>query len=92
MNDMPGAEDEIKKAIGRREEALLPRLYLIALSLRSKNPTEAQKAFTEYSKYLDENLFGNDPVWPPGGERFLTDVWYKEDIDFVIGPIFEKQL
>ncbi len=77
------AQDELKTAIEKRDEALLPRVYLISLLLERGRNHDALEAFEKYSSKLDEEVFGERPVWPPGGERFVTDVWYRDDLDFV---------
>jgi hypothetical protein len=80
------AKAQVQKAIEERDDALLPRLYLLSLLLKNDKPG-AQKAFDEYSKKLDADVFGEEPVWPPGGDRFVTDVWYKDDLHFVLDPL-----
>jgi tetratricopeptide (TPR) repeat protein len=85
------ANTEIQKAIDQRDDALLPRLYLSALFLGNGKLGAAQKSFKEYTLKLDNEVFGKEPPWPPGGDRFLTDVWYKDDLDFVFGRIIGEK-
>jgi len=91
LGDHFGARAEIQKAIDQRDDALLPRLYLSALLLGNGKSDAAQKSFEEYTSKLDDEVFGKDPPWPPGGDRFLTDVWYKDDLDFVFRRIIGEK-
>ena len=82
--DLPKeARLEIEQAMTIKEDSFLPRGYMIALDYERAGEGEAQKRFQSDLKQLDEDLFGEEPVWPPGGERFLHDVWYRDDLTFV---------
>jgi len=82
------AKVQVQNAIKERDDALLPRLYLLSILLKSDKPA-AQKAFDEYSKKLDSEFFREEPIWPPGGDSYITDVWYKDDLHFVWDPLLK---
>jgi len=77
------ARKEIEQAMEIKKDSFLPRGYMVALEAERTGSAEAQKRYETYLKELDDELFGEEPVWPPGGERFLHDIWYREDLTFV---------
>lgn len=41
---------------------------------------------TTYEKYLrsfDEEYFGDEPAWPPGGEKAIMEMWKRDDLTFL---------
>lgn len=78
------AEEQLKTAIDDHETALLPRLYMLALTPNS----ERANLYKSYLHDLDDDLFGADLMWPPGSHVFLQDVFYRDDLTF----IFDKML
>jgi len=38
---------------------------------------------------LTESTFAHEPMWPPGGNRFIHDVFYKDDINFVFDRLLD---
>jgi len=89
MGSAQEARAEIEKAIEIKPDSFLPREYMVALELEHSGKSEADKLYEIYLKELDEELFGEEPVWPPGGERFLHDVWYREDLTFVFDRLLK---
>lgn len=78
------AEEQVKDAMEEHDSALLPRLYMLALSSGSERPS----LYKSYLHDLDDDLFGTDLMWPPGSHVFLQDVFYRDDLTF----IFDKML
>jgi hypothetical protein len=78
------AEGQLKAAMDDHETALLPRLYMLALTPNS----ERANLYKSYLHDLDDDLFGADLMWPPGSHVFLQDVFYRDDLTF----IFDKML
>ncbi len=78
------AEEQLKEAIEDHDSALLPRLYMLALS----SPAERATLYKSHLHALDDDLFGSDLMWPPGSHVFLQDVFYRDDLTF----IFDKML
>lgn len=97
MGDGRKAHAEIETAISDHKGSFLPRLYMLALKKEHGIPGPARAAPTDtassgtsltglYKKYrdeLDDEVFGKEPVWPPGGNRFLHDVFYRDDITYI---------
>lgn len=78
------AEEQLKEAMEEHDSALLPRLYMLALSSGAERPS----LYKSYLHDLDDDLFGTDLMWPPGSHVFLQDVFYRDDLTF----IFDKML
>lgn len=83
------ARKEIEQAMDIKKDSFLPRGYMVALEDERSGSAQAQKRYETYLKELDEELFGEEPVWPPGGERFLHDIWYREDLTFVFDRLLK---
>ncbi|MBA3858112.1 MAG: hypothetical protein C0507_14500 [Cyanobacteria bacterium PR.3.49] len=83
------ARKEIEQAMDIKKDSFLPRGYMVALEDERSGSTQAQKRYETYLKELDEELFAEEPVWPPGGERFLHDIWYREDLTFVFDRLLK---
>ena len=78
------AEEQLKEAMEDHETALLPRLYMLALT----PDLDRSNLYKAYLHDLDDDLFGSDLLWPPGSHVFLQDVFYREDLTF----IFDRML
>jgi len=92
------AEAQIGKAIENHKGNFLSALYMVALKQGSPPDLtpSAKSAYEKYKAAIDDEVFdSNGPQWPPGGERFLHDIWYKNDVEYVfdrlIGPAKSKQ-
>jgi hypothetical protein len=84
------ARAKLKQAISEQENSLLPRLYLIA-SLHGQDPQRADSVYKETLKDLDESTFEGEPVWPPGGNRYVTALFYKPDFLFVFDRLLNSR-
>jgi len=81
------AVKQIEEAMDSRKSAFLPRLYRLA-----QLPPHVRKRFYKlYLNELDDRLFGTELPWPPGGETFLQDVWYRDDVTFVFERLLKQQ-
>jgi hypothetical protein len=88
------AEEQIELAIENHKGNFLSALYMVAL--KQQHPpavsTAAKAAYAKYKAVIDDEVFAaaDGPQWPPGGERFLHDIWYRDDVEYVfsrlIGP------
>lgn len=81
------AKQEIEEAVTLHKDSFLPRLYQIALTEESGGEHAAQSVYDDSVKALTEQVFGEGDRWPPGGEPFLHDVWYKDDVQFVFNRL-----
>lgn len=86
------ARVELDKLIEQKESALLPRLYLLALaeSPELKNPSPNKEYENQLAACYAET-FGEEPYWPPGGNRFFTELWYSEDLRFLMDRFLSAQ-
>jgi tetratricopeptide (TPR) repeat protein len=76
---------QLDEAMKNHESALLPRLYSLAL-----HPTDERSRFYKvYLHDLDDELFGNDLMWPPGSHVFLQDVFYRDDLTFIFDKLLD---
>jgi tetratricopeptide (TPR) repeat protein len=89
MDSPKEARAEIEEAMKIKEDSFLPRGYMVALEFERSGKDDAQKLYETYLKELDDQLFGEEPVWPPGGERFLHDIWYRDDLTFVFDKLLK---
>lgn len=87
------AQAESADAIELHRDSLLPRLYMLALV----KPRSVPAASALYQKYMDdfeESTFDKEPMWPPGGNRFLSESFYSDDVRFILdrllSPLPEK--
>lgn len=89
------ARAELDKLIAKKEDALLPRLYLLALSMSTnKEQASQQSTSQEYENQLAAcyaETFGDEPYWPPGGNRFFTELWFSEDLRFLMDRFLNSQ-
>lgn len=83
------AKTEIENAIEYKPDFFVPREYMLAFELDRSGIDDAQKLYETYLKELDEETFGEEPAWPPGGERILHDVWHRDDLKFVFDRLLK---
>ncbi len=87
LGRLPEARSQIRQAIDNHRDSLLPRLYMVALIEETKDQPKARKFYEIYKEELDYEVFGTEPHWPPGGNTFVHDVWYREDLQFVLDKL-----
>jgi tetratricopeptide (TPR) repeat protein len=92
LNDQANVEEQIKKAIEKRDDALLPRMYQVAFFLGQDDRVKAKKSFDEYAAKLDEEVFGKEPSWPPGDIHYVDSVWYKGDLHYILSRVLRNQV
>lgn len=86
------ARAELDKLIEEHKSALLPRLYVLALAKGS-----GYSASTDNQEYENQlaacyaETFGEEPYWPPGGNRFFTELWFSDDLRFLMDRFLETQ-
>ncbi len=74
------ARAEIADAIASHADSLLPRLYMLAMM---KPDAARLELYKKYMDELKESTFEQEPMWPPGGNRFLAENFYSDDISFI---------
>jgi hypothetical protein len=79
---MAGVEEEHK-------DLLLPHILRLVIARRQGlkrglKPEAITAKMSEVYKdslpKLDENVFGEEPAWPPGGERPIIEMWRRDDL------------
>lgn len=78
------SERVLSFAIEEHEDEFLPRLYMLVLSAQKEDIPGLMNLYRKYCQDLDTDLFGRQPWWPPGGDRFLSQRWYREDLHFLL--------
>lgn len=79
---------QVRQAIVRHPGSLLPRLYMVAL-LSGMSHQQAEKFYDYYLDELRDQVFGDEPWWPPGGNRFLSEMFFQEDAAFVFDRLIK---
>jgi hypothetical protein len=78
------AHEQLILAIKNRKDLLLPRLYLLAW-LQAGDSSEAARSYYQITlNDLKDQVFGEEPCWPPGGNHFLPETIYQEDLRYVL--------
>lgn len=78
------ARNQLVEAISNRNDLLLPRLYLMAWLQKYGKSQAARQYYHVTLNDLDDEVFGDEPCWPPGGNHFLPETIYQEDLRFVL--------
>jgi tetratricopeptide (TPR) repeat protein len=83
------AEAQLQKAMESKKDSFLPQLYMVAL--KQEHPSavrpDASRMYQTYRDQLNDALFADEPHWPPGGDLFLHDIWFSDDLDFVFSRL-----
>lgn len=91
--DTAGCRSVLARAIKDHEEDLLPCLYMIAADKKDNQGALAiRKKCKEYLNGFDENVFGSEPWWPPGGNRFMSERYYRDDLLFLSRVLLDMEL
>lgn len=91
MGKKEEAQKDVDTAIDKHKDSLLPRLYSIALATDTGGK-DIKLAFTKAMDDLNESTFAGEPMWPPGGDRFVHDLYYSQDIYFVFNRLLHTDL
>lgn len=83
-NKRKDAREQLEQIIKDHKHSLMPRLYILA---NIKESEKEEKLKLEYKNQLDtcyEEVYENEPHWPPGGNRFFTELFYSDDLRFLM--------
>lgn len=93
LGDIEASREVLTKALEEHSEDLLPCLYMIAADKKDlKSDTEIENLCKSYLDKLDENVFGDEPWWPPGGNRFLSERLYRDDVLFLAKQLLDIKI
>ncbi|MBI4534496.1 MAG: tetratricopeptide repeat protein [Candidatus Melainabacteria bacterium] len=84
------ARTQIQQAIENHEGSLLPRLYMLSWLKQDNALTSATRFYHLYLDELDELVFGQEPMWPPGGNRYLHEILYRDDVTFILDRLLHN--
>lgn len=73
----------LNEVLEKHKDVLMPRIYDLALVTGDNAVAEQHKIYDESMKVLDEQVFGPEPAWPPGGERPIMEMWRRDDLEFL---------
>jgi tetratricopeptide (TPR) repeat protein len=79
-----------KLASEKHKHSLLTGLYEIAI-VHDGKPEEQLKTYEAVAKKFNEEGFGEEPRWPPGGHSYLADNFYSVDVYFIIDKLLGKK-
>jgi hypothetical protein len=86
------AQEQIRVAIDNSADMLMPRLYMISLLVDEKKRDRATAMYKVYMDDLKDLVFGEEPLWPPGGNRFLHEMFYQDDAKFILDRLLKQNL
>lgn len=78
------AEKVLNEAIETHDDSILPRLYMLVNLEESGDIKRKQELYRTYLDKFDVDVFGEEPSWPPGGNRRLHDMWSRDDVHFLL--------
>lgn len=78
------AEKILSSAIDSHDDSVLPRLYMLVNLQDAGDIKREQELYREYLEKFDVEVFGEEPSWPPGGNRRLHDMWSRDDVHFLL--------
>jgi tetratricopeptide (TPR) repeat protein len=84
------AQEQIRVAIDNSADMLMPRLYMISLLVDEKKRDRAKAMYKVYMDDLKDLVFGEEPLWPPGGNRFLHEMFYQDDAKFILDRLLKQ--
>jgi tetratricopeptide (TPR) repeat protein len=79
------AREILDKVLEKHKDVLMPRVYNYALV--AQDDQAARALYKRYLTELDTEVFGDEPSWPPGGEKPLMEMWRRDDLEFLV-PFF----
>ena len=82
--DKSGARTYVMKAVDANSDSMISRLLILNWLYADKKKIQAQHMQKIYLDNLDQDLFGEEPVWPPGGSRVVKEGWVRDDLDYLL--------
>lgn len=82
--DKVGARDYVTRAVEANSDSMITRLLILNWLYADKKKVQAEHMQKIYLDNLDQDLFGEEPVWPPGGNRVVKEGWIKDDLEYLL--------
>ncbi|CAN5528888.1 hypothetical protein BH11CYA1_BH11CYA1_05960 [soil metagenome] len=76
------AQAILDEILEKHKDVLMPRVYSEAL-LIGNDEKAVPVVYEKYLHELDEEAFGSEPAWPPGGEKPIMEMWKRDDLTFL---------
>lgn len=93
IGDLKGSRDVLEQALEEHTEDMLPCLYMIAADKKdAKSKDVIRDKLKKYLDDFDEKVFGEEPWWPPGGNRFMSERFYRADLIFLSETLLNMDL
>lgn len=74
----------ISSALESNSDSMLAKILILNDLYADKKKDKAERMERLYLNNLDDELFGDEPVWPPGGNRVVKEGWIKDDIEYLL--------
>ncbi|MDQ5935230.1 MAG: hypothetical protein QG574_2536 [Cyanobacteriota bacterium erpe_2018_sw_21hr_WHONDRS-SW48-000092_B_bin.40] len=84
------AQAILDEILEKHKDVLLPRVYTEAL-LQAEDEKAVPATYEKYLQVLDEEAFGSEPAWPPGGEKPIMEMWKRDDLTFLADRLLLKK-
>jgi hypothetical protein len=93
LGQIENAKKTIDALAEKHKHGLLPKLYFAKLFLKENDKPKAVLTLQCHYDYLMNGManhngesayFSTPPVWPPGGEEVLHELFYRDDIEFLL--------
>lgn len=82
-NKVGESDKQLEQILKDHKHSLLPRLYLLAIA-KSRAPDTVSAKYKEQLDKCYEDTFENEPVWPPGGNCHFVELFYSDDVIFLL--------
>jgi len=83
------ARKQVVTAIDLRADELMPYLYMMSLYCQMDKRPQAERFYKQTVNTLIDEVFGEEPLWPPGGNRNLHELFSSEDVNFLFKPMLK---
>ena len=84
MGQIKAAQSELLTIEDAHKDLLLPKVLRLDLERRlGADAKERASLLARSMQELDEQVFGDEPAWPPGGERPITEMWHRQDLEIL---------
>ncbi len=82
--DVKGAKAYLNSAVEANSDSMIAKILVLNDLYASNKKDQARHLEKIYLDTLDEDLFGEEPVWPPGGSRLVKEGWIKDDTKYLL--------
>lgn len=84
------ARSQVVTAIDMRADELTPYLYMMALYCQMDKRPQAERLYNQSMNTLIDEVFGEEPLWPPGSNRRLHELFSSDDVSFLFPRLLKR--